>query len=280
MYIKMKITRRQLKRIIKEELNRITEAVSPCNINEWEITVLFDRGQTEIIATSLPPADLLCLMQAGMESDRNFIRIKAGTSGTGSDQDNQRVMMDRVISAQDEVTSYLDGILGPTGLPYAWPVIWNKADHEQVFDIIEPGSVIGGKYKVPSDPDDQWFKDKQYVKITISSVPVPPNFIRLANRFMKATVDRGAAGIVNPTHDAEVYAILKELRDARDFHSFNRALATTHGKSFYTIACSRGWNKRTFGSATVLPDGPTEIDEDDSTVDAELRRLGVPTLDC
>ena len=282
---KMKITHRKLRQIIKEELSRITEAASPCNVSEWEATVLFDRGEAEIIATSLPAADLICLMTAGMESDRNFIRIKAGTSGSGSDTSNQDVMMSRIRSAQDEVAGYLAGIAGSTGLPYAWPTVWNKADYDLDYDTIEPGSVLKGT-QVPSDPDDPWFRDKQYVKITISAASSTPEFTVLANRFLKATVDRLAPG----TDETEVYEVLKSLRDAKDFYQFNQALIKLHnsGQNFYQIACSRGWNKRpltlSLGSLTkrtsLFKGGPTEIEEDNPTVDAELRRLGVPQLKC
>ena len=279
----MKITKKRLRQIINEEISRITEATSVCNINEWEVIVLFDRGKSEIITTSVPPAaDIICLMTAGMESDRNFIRIKAGTSGSGSDPSNQKVMMNRIVSAQDEVAGYLAGIVGPTGLPYAWPTVWNKADYDLKFDTIEPGSILKGT-QVPSDPDDPWFRDKQYVKITISSASVTPNITRLANRFLKATIDRWRPG----TDEGEIYRVLRELRDAKDFYEFNLALNTQIGQNFHQIACSRGWHSRpltlSIGSRTMRtgsPSGPTEIEEDDTTVDAELRRLGVPTLKC
>ena len=98
----MKITKRRLRQIIKEEVSRITESASHCGVSEMEFLVLFDRGKSQIMGTPLTPnqlSDLLCLMTAGMESDRNFIKISAGTSATGSDPANQKVMMNRIVAA-------------------------------------------------------------------------------------------------------------------------------------------------------------------------------------
>ena len=282
----MKITRRQLRQIIKEEVSRITESASHCGVSEMEFLVLFDRGKSQIMGTPLTPSqlsDLLCLMTAGMESDRNFIKISAGTSATGSDPANQKVMMNRIVAAQDEVADYLAGAVGSTGLPYAFPAIWNKSDYDLKFDTIEPGSVLKGT-RVPGDPDDPWFRDKQYVRITISAASSTPEFIRLANRFLKATIDRWTPG----TDETEVYDVLKSLRDSEDFYQFNQALRTLSGKNFNQISCSRGWHScpltLSIGSLTkrtsLFKGGPTEIEEDNPTVDAELRRLGVPTLKC
>jgi hypothetical protein len=287
----MKITRKQLRRIINEEIQILTEQTSQCNISEWEVTILFKPGGHQIISNSAAPADLICLMIQGMESDRDFIKITAGTSGSPTskpgqdpqkaDRINQKVMLARIASAQNEVANYLEGIIGnqKVGLPYSIREIWNKAKVDTDFSTIMPGDVIGGKYQVPTDPNDPYFEDMQFVKIKIMTPISTPNVAKLVDRFMRATLE------MLGTKEDEVYAVLSELRDAKDFHAFNRALISTHGKSFYTVACSRGWNKRAlnlgvFGNTTILPGGPTEISEDDPTVDAELRRLGVPQLKC
>ena len=287
----MKITRRQLRRIINEEIQILTEQTSQCNISEWEVTILFKPGGHQIISASATPADLICLMIQGMESDRDFIEITAGTSGSPTskpgrdpgkaDRINQKVMLARIASAQNEVAKYLDGIIGnqKVGLPYSIREIWNKAKVDTDFSTIMPGDVIGGKYQVPTDPNDPYFEDMQFVKIKIKTPISTPNVAKLVDRFMKATLE-----IVGTSED-EVYAVLKELRDARDFHAFNRALFDTHGKNFYIIACSRGWNKRQLnlpglGPTTVIPGGPTEIEDDDTTVAAHLQRLGVQPLKC
>jgi hypothetical protein len=294
----MKITRRQLRRIIKEELSRLNEAQLQCKISEWEVTILFKLGESQIITPNLPPNDLICLMVQGMESDRDFIEITAGTSGSPTskpgqdprkaDLINQKVMLERIASAQNEVSGYLEGVIAnhhyganvaPVSLPYSIREIWNKAKVDTNFSTIMPGDVIGGKYQVPTDPNDPYFEDMQFVKIKITTPIVTPNVSQLVDRFMKATLEMVG------TDEDEVYTVLTELRDAKDFYAFNRALFDTHGKNFYTIACSRGWHKRQLnlpglGPTTVLPGGPTEIGDDDTTVAAHLQRLGVQPLKC
>jgi hypothetical protein len=287
----MKITHRQLRRLIKEEIQLLTEQTSQCNISEWEVTILFKLGESQIITPSMLPTDLLCLLIQGMESDRDFIEITAGTSGSPTskpgqdpqkaDRINQKVMLARIASAQNEVANYLEGIIGnqKVGLPYSVREIWNKAKVDTKFSTIMPGDVIGGKYQVPTDPNDPYFEDMQFVKIKITTPFATPNVAKLVDRFMKATLE------IVGTKEDEVYAVLTELRDAQDFHAFNRALFDTHGKNFYTIACSRGWDKRQLnlpglGPTTVLPGGPTEIEDDDTTVAAHLQRLGVQPLKC
>tara|TARA_Y100001938_G_C8038516_1_gene404795 strand:+ start:367 stop:1212 length:846 start_codon:yes stop_codon:yes gene_type:complete len=281
----MKITRQKLRNIIQEEISILSESghTAPCKVDEFEVTVLFDAGKAEIPTLYAPgavPADIVCLMRQGMERDRNFITVKAGTSGTGSTRANKDVMLKRVNSALEEVAIFLDGYMGPTKLPYAIREIWNKADYDLNFNTIKPGEVIAGKYRAPNDPNDPWFKDKQYVTIKVKAPPVKPNILRLANRFLRATVDRLLPGTV----EEEVYAVLKSLRDAEDFLEFNQALLKLGRTNFYQVSCSKGWDslKFSFGVVplTVVPGGPTEIDPEDTTIDAELRRLGVPPLRC
>jgi hypothetical protein len=89
------------------------------------------------------------------------------------------------------------------------------------------------------------------------------------------------------TDDDMVFEILSQLRDYEDFHNFNKALVTSHGKTFYGVACDKvvGSKPGTMtawltGKAGLRGLGPAEIGGDDMGVAGQLQRLGAKPIKC
>ena len=125
------------------------------------------------------------LLDKGMMRDRPFITIEAGTSGTGSDAANREVMDDRINEAILLVIKAAKNLVGPRGLNYAESAIQSKIDRQYSYNTIEPGSVIGDE-QVPTDEDDPFFNQFQYVKICFNEVLETPEYDSIADEFVDA----------------------------------------------------------------------------------------------
>jgi len=267
-----------IRKIAAEMPDNIDDCWDPIYILEFK----FERNKFKIKndESTLPTAR--CLVGKGMKSDRKFMSIKAGTSGTGTSEANEIVMHRRV----NEALRYLyDSYsrLGPNELPYSYGEFKNMADIELDFNTVIPESVLPTKEVAPKDVDHVYYKEHQYVSITIGPISATPNFGRLARRFMEATIKRpqGMTG----TDDDEVNEVFKELRDTDDFNAFNEELKTTWDNNFNEVACHSGseypqdWVPKWVRSLSKALT-PYEIGEEDDVVINHLERLGVPPIDC
>jgi len=209
------------------------------------------------------------LLMQGMRGDRPFIDIEAGTSGTGSHDRNREVMEERVNQAIEFLIDEVSNFVGPNKLKYSVPAIIDKANIDRKYSRIEPGSIIPltGE-EVPTDPNDDYFKDAQYVQICINPVTETPNYNSLADLFIKATKDDSLG-----TDEDGVYSILQKMRDKEDFEAFQEELRVgMYEMDFYEVVCDGGvWP---FGKVKELPRG------DHHGIDSELRRLGVKPIPC
>jgi len=209
------------------------------------------------------------LLMQGMRGDRPFIDIEAGTSGTGSHDRNREVMEERVNQAIEFLIDEVSNFVGPNKLKYSVPAIIDKANIDRKYSRIEPGSIIPltGE-EVPTDPNDDYFKDAQYVQICINPVTETPDYNSLADLFIKATKDDSLG-----TDEDSVYSILQKMRDKEDFEAFQEELREGMYKmDFYEVVCDGGvWP---FGKVKELPRG------DHHGIDSELRRLGVKPIPC
>lgn len=209
------------------------------------------------------------LLMQGMRGDRPFIDIEAGTSGTGSHDRNREVMEERVNQAIEFLIDEVSNFVGPNKLKYSVPAIIDKANIDRKYSRIEPGSIIPltGE-EVPTDPNDDYFKDAQYVQICINPVTETPDYNSLADLFIKATKDDKLG-----TDEDGVYSILQKMRDKEDFEAFQKELSEGMYKmDFYEVVCDGGvWP---FGKVKELPRG------DHHGIDSELRRLGVKPIPC
>ena len=203
------------------------------------------------------------LMSSGMRGDRPFINIEAGTSGTGSHQDNRRVMDERINQAIDFLVREMENSQrGGNRLKYATPAIIDKATIDRKYSRIEPGSILPDGTQVPTDPNHPYFMDFQYVSICFNPTSKTPGYGSLADQFFKATIET-----IGGTDEDAVYEILNQLRDMEDFREFNRELKRDYGKNFYEVACdSTMWIK--------------ELGDGDTTINAHLRRLGTRPITC
>jgi len=228
--------------------------------------------------------ELRALLDKGMASDRPFIHIKGGTSGTGDSKRNQEVMNERMDSALEELESALKimKIKGKDGLPYSSEGLKSKTKFSRDYDMIEPGSILNGQ-QVPTDPNDPFFKDKQYVTITLNPPTDTPGYDSLADQFIEATI-RNNLGYSEET----VYGILDKLRDRADFEEFSAELERSYGMDFYDIACDTiaqdltpDWFDKIIGKdpedEVVFA---TEIGPGDTTINVHLKRLGVDPISC
>ena len=213
---------------------------------------------------------LKCLLRNGMAGDRPFIDIRGGTSATGNFQRNEEVMHRRIDTAFRELESALKifKIKGDSGLPYSEEALREKSRIDRKYDVIEPGSKLPSGEQVPTDPNDPFFNDKQYVAITLNPTKPTPEYDTLADLFIKATKDDTLG-----TDEGGVYEILKQMRDKEDFREFQEELRNGMYKmDFYEIVCEGGaWP---FGRVKELPRG------DHEGIDSELRRLGVRPIPC
>ena len=253
------------------------------------ITMNFDAGKdtSDWKTWTIEPAHLKnnklewiagmdALLDWGMlESDRPFIEIKGGTSGTGDSKRNQEVMNNRMDTALEELEKALKifEIEGKNGLPYSAEGLKRKTTFDRDYDMIEPGSILPTGEQVPTDPNDPFFKDKQYVTITLNPTTDKPEYGSLADKFWSVTMEKTG------TNEDAVYSILDDLRDAEDFIEFNDELSRDYGKDFYEVACD-------FVSVDLNPlwpgetEGPAELGMEDTTINTHLRRLGVKCIDC
>ena len=197
------------------------------------VIVNFKRGESQI--QTEVDENIVKLMKMGMRGDRPFITVEAGTSGTGSDSANRRVMSNRIGEALKLVIDTAKDLVGESNLPYSESAIMNRVQMDTNYNTIEPGSVIGDE-QVPTDEDDPFFNQFQYVKICFNSITDTPNYGMLADQFMAATIEKTG---LNPTDDDTVYFILDTLRDSGDFMEFNKELKNDYGMDFYEIACDR-----------------------------------------
>ena len=238
------------------------------------VHVNFDRGG-KIIPIEIEE-DIVDLMYEGMDSDRPFITVEVGTSGTGSDEDNRRMMDDRVNEALKFIIKGAKDVLGRSGLPYSESAIMNKVDKKTKYNTIEPGSVLPTGEQVPTDEDDPYFRRYQYVRICFNIVPDTPGYDSLADQFMEATI-RNNLGYSEET----VYGILDKLRDKSDFEEFSAELERSYGMDFYEISCDKiavdltpGWMDKILGTSGEVTLA-TEIGPGDTTINVHLKRLGV-----
>ena len=243
------------------------------------VHVNFDRGG-KIIPIEIEE-DIVDLMYEGMDSDRPFITVEVGTSGTGSDEDNRRMMDDRVNEALKFIIKGAKDVLGRSGLPYSESAIMNKVDKKTKYNTIEPGSVLPTGEQVPTDEDDPYFRRYQYVRICFNIVPDTPGYDSLADQFMEATI-RNNLGYSEET----VYGILDKLRDKADFEEFSAELERSYGMDFYEIACDKiavdltpGWMDKILGTSGEVTLA-TEIGPGDTTINVHLKRLGVRPISC
>jgi hypothetical protein len=243
------------------------------------VHVNFDRGG-KIIPIEIEE-DIVDLMYEGMDSDRPFITVEVGTSGTGSDEDNRRMMDDRVNEALKFIIKGAKDVLGRSGLPYSESAIMNKVDKKTKYNTIEPGSVLPTGEQVPTDEDDPYFRRYQYVRICFNIVPDTPGYDSLADQFMEATI-RNNLGYSEET----VYGILDKLRDKSDFEEFSAELERSYGMDFYEIACDKiavdltpGWMDKILGTSGEVTLA-TEIGPGDTTINVHLKRLGVRPISC
>ena len=243
------------------------------------VHVNFDRGG-KIIPVEIEE-DIVDLMYEGMDSDRPFITVEVGTSGTGSDEDNRRMMDDRVNEALKFIIKGAKDVLGRSGLPYSESAIMNKVDKKTKYNTIEPGSVLPTGEQVPTDEDDPYFRRYQYVRICFNIVPDTPGYDSLADQFMEATI-RNNLGYSEET----VYGILDKLRDKADFEEFSAELERSYDMDFYEISCDKitadltpGWMDKILGTSGEVTLA-TEIGPDDTTINVHLKRLGVDPISC
>lgn len=243
------------------------------------VHVNFDRGG-KIIPIEIEE-DIVDLMYEGMDSDRPFITVEVGTSGTGSDEDNRRMMDDRVNEALKFIIKGAKDVLGRSGLPYSESAIMNKVDKKTKYNTIEPGSVLPTGEQVPTDEDDPYFRRYQYVRICFNIVPDTPGYDSLADQFMEATI-RNNLGYSEET----VYGILDKLRDKSDFEEFSAELERSYGMDFYEISCDKiavdltpGWMDKILGTSGEVTLA-TEIGPGDTTINVHLKRLGVRPIRC
>ena len=227
------------------------------------VHVNFDRGG-KIIPVEIEE-DIVDLMYEGMDSDRPFITVEVGTSGTGSDEDNRRMMDDRVNEALKFIIKGAKDVLGRSGLPYSESAIMNKVDKKTKYNTIEPGSVLPTGEQVPTDEDDPYFRRYQYVRICFNIVPDTPGYDSLADQFMEATI-RNNLGYSEET----VYGILDKLRDKADFEEFSAELERSYDMDFYEISCDKitadltpGWMDKILGTSGEVTLA-TEIGPDDT----------------
>ena len=326
---KMKITRRQLRQIIKEELNLVNERsphaftrMPPPGWPGKTITAHFEFERSKdlgsdsmikIVAQDGSPLDWYRYMSKALANERpgyKPIKIKAGASGTGTPAQNDIVMKKRIDSALE----YLQQFMGKSksGLEFDPDSIDNKASIEPVYNKVEPGQRIelppgSGVYVVvPADPDDDFFVQSQYVKISIADPGDKPIYTTLADAFIEATLrsrmptysaletktmltlSPGSAvsalsaktGKARIEWSDRIYKILDQLRDGNDFDKFNdKVKELAGGMDFYKIACRHMLTmpKKIMGisiPAWMGPGagiGPKEIGEDVAAINLLLK---------
>ena len=297
----MKITRRQLRQIIKEEISIISEGPAPDLVIEFE----FKRGKSGrkdaivIHPTSFPnPTQISDAVARALTSDRKGfkpIKVKAGTSGSGTREQNEIVLNNRIKMAFkflfDVATA--EGNTGPNDF-----ITWNPASLMNIADInyninlIKPGQrveISPGVYgDVPSNPDNPFFVDFQFVEITLRDPGIGADPVTLANEFVEATLrTKGPVYADTPAGQLKVSNnvadILSQLRNASEFEAFNDTVVKLNRskKDFYGIAATATFNipklfGKHLGGGKSL--GPREIPAGVTEINRELKRLGQEPL--
>lgn len=235
------------------------------------VIVNFKRGESQI--QTEVDENMVRLMEIGMRGDRPFIALEVGTSATGSDAENRKVMRDRIDEALKLVIATAKDLVGENNLPYSESAIMNRVFDVLQYNMIEPGSVIGDE-QVPTDVDDPFFNQFQYVKICFLEKAKTPNYGMLADQFMTATIEKIG------TDEEMVYAILDQLRDGEDFDMFNEELKNDYGMDFYEVACDAiEVDLNIFVKGTTK--GPAELGMDDKVINNLLRdKFGREPIKC
>ena len=303
----MKITRRQLRQIIKEELSIISEGPGfGASRDDLVIEFEFKRGKSGrkdaivIHPTSFPnPTQISDAVARALTSDRKGfkpINVKAGTSGSGTREQNEIVLNNRIKMAFKYLfdVAAAEGNTGPNDF-----ITWNPASLMNIADInyninlIKPGQrveISPGIYgDVPSNPDNPFFVDSQFVKITLRDPGIGADPVILAHKFVKATlrtkgpvyVDTVKGGQYKVSND--VVDILSQLRNASEFEEFNDTVVKLNrdNKDFYGIAATATLNipkliPKSLGGGKSL--GPREIPVGVAEINSQLKRLGQEPL--
>ena len=256
-------------------------------------TLWHDRSATddETIAIWLDKA--ISSDQAGYKP----IKIVAGTSGTGSEDQNKVVLNKRVDAAFDYLNKLMEdeNIRGVRGHRFDPVTVRNLAIIEYEIDLLAPGDQIevplgSKKYIVaPSDPDSPEFIQYQFVEITLTDPGKMADPVELARDFVDATLGTtGPAYVDTPAGRTSVLnvgnkiaSILSKLRNASEFEAFNDTVKTLsrRGKDFYEIAETATLNIPSWipgvGGKSL---GPREIPADVTEINGHLKRLGQEPL--
>jgi hypothetical protein len=282
------------------------------------VTFNFTRSESEIDTnkrvqvTPTIQGDLRKLKQLinkGMQdgSPRGFIQIEVGTSATGSTEGNKSVLKARVDAALKLIVEELNsGSQLPAGpaaqpgmalnQPYNTEALLSKAQISYDMSTVGKGGHIG--QNVAPGPDDPYWDGYQFVRVTVTPNP-EPNYRGLATE-MRTSIDN-----ITPNYAELPYAdgalpitsltyILEDLRNKEDFKKFDDEFRAQYGKCFHQAACEglANFNGLSFSipwplppftkpiNIPAMPIGPLEIGENSEGINSELRRLGVPQIDC
>ena len=318
----MKITRRRLRQIIKEEISRITEASS--KQPDFGMQFEFKRGRSNItndgtvpfMANPPDPKDIARYLGMALTSDRQGydpIKVRAGVSGTGSKEANERVLNKRITGAFKYLAQIIKdaGLRGAKGFEYDADSLKNLANVSYDIELLGPGESLehpprSGVYvTAPDDPDHPYYIPHQYVEITLQDPGVAPIYVLLADEFVKVTIESlmptysGIPSVsvltkllsnVRVTYSDKIYNILDQLRDGNDFHKFNEEVTKiSRGKDFYDIACENAVTIPKTILGVKVPSwlgggaglGPKEIGENITEINSLLtNKFGVDPIVC
>jgi len=254
----VKVTRRQLKNIILEQLrsDSLIEGTARPRSPKTSIRIEFEAGQSD---TQSPKAmivnqtgDLQKAFDIAVSSSREdfkSIKITAGTSGSGTRAANEAVLQKRIDAAlklildEVQVTTIPSGITFgtkslPPGMTLDPATIKNMATVEMEVDTVQPGQSVqipgaarGRMALAPDDPNDPFWYPFQFVEIEILHPGVDPRITRLAARFIEATLrTAGPAYAKVPVLGtflpltSEITDILSDLRNKAEFDAFNQSI--------------------------------------------------------
>ena len=197
----------------------------------------------------------------------------------------------------------------PSGMTLDPATIKNMATVEMEVDTVQPGQSVqipgaasGRMALAPDDPNDSFWYPFQFVEIEILHPGVDPRIVRLAARFLNATLR--TAG---PTYarvpmlntflplTTEIVDILSELRNKDEFDAFNQSIRDqdvgfkgSNNRDFYDIARTSTLNVpgglvgqilSPFAAAKSAIVGPVpEIPGGIIEINTQLARLNVPPL--
>ena len=299
----MKITRKQLRQIIKEELSIISEGPGEGNTIRFE----FERGKSDIDEYFVDgdvnaTIDNLVLAVNNAHSGAKPIIVRAGTSGSGTDAQN-KVVRDRRINAAFE---YLGNLAKDLNIGHSTPgefeegfgpsldpaSLWNLSNVQNVISKIKPGQSIedpdrpGVIRTASKDADSPWYGEKQFVEITIKDPGMKADTVTLASKFVEATLrTTGPVYADTPAGQLKVSNavadILSQLRNADEFEAFNDTVVKLNpdSKDFYAIAATAtlnipSWVPKLGGTSF----GPKEIPAGVAEINSQLKRLGQEPL--